>query len=305
MTKHKPAPDHDVILSQHTLSRRQALRTSAAMVAALGLAGITSRAGTTSFAASEASPRSPSTLSAGISKPTIVLVHGAWADGSGWGKIIRMLEDGGYTVVAPAVNLESLAKDVSSVQKVITDLQSPALVVGHSYGGAVISGAASGLANVVGLVYIAAFAPDQGENLFGLTGQFTENYGPTFAGQFIRPDGPFDEPQTRVYLDRANFREAFAQDVGKETAQIMAATQRPITVQAFGEPLEVVPAWRQVRSWYQVSTRDRVIQPEAERWMAQRIGANTIELPASHAAHVSYPTAITRLIKTAAKASER
>jgi len=304
MTEHTSPADHDGMANRVSLSRRQVLKTSATMAAAFAFSGIASTTSADSAAASEASPRSTVARRTSASKPTIVLVHGAWADGSGWGKIIRMLEDGGYTVVAPAVNLESLAADISSVQKVITDLQAPALVVGHSYGGAVISGAASGLTNVVGLVYVAAFAPDQGENLFGLTGQFTEKYGPTFAGPFIHPDGPFDDPHTRVYLDRSHFREAFAQDVGKGTAQVMAATQRPITVQAFGEPLQVVPAWRQVRSWYQVSARDRVIQPEAERWMAQRIGADTIELPASHASLVSYPTAITRFIKAAAKTSE-
>ena len=237
------------------------------------------------------------------SKPVIVLVHGAWADGSGWGKVIGALQEDGYTVVAPAVGLGSLSGDIAAARKFVADLGAPALLVGHSYGGAVITGAASGLASVRGLVYLAAFALDQGESLFGLVNQFGQQYGPAPAGQLFRPDGPFDNPQTLVYLDRAGFGSAFVQDIDPERAAVLAAAQRPIAVAAFGEPLQVAPAWRQIRSWYQVSAADRVIQPEAERWMARRIGAETIELDASHASPIARPQAIAKLIRQAARAS--
>jgi pimeloyl-ACP methyl ester carboxylesterase len=235
-------------------------------------------------------------------RPTIALFHGAWADGSGWGKVIGALQEDGYSVVAPAVGLGSLTADIAAARKFLGDIPGPVLAVGHSYGGAVITGAASGLANVTGLVYLAAFALDAGESLFGLVGQFGQQYGSAFAGQFFRPDGAFDNPQTLVYLDRANFGPAFVQDIDPERAAVLAAAQRPIAVAAFGEPLSVVPAWRGIRSWYQVSTNDRVIQPEAERFMAQRAGAEVIELESSHASLIARPQAIAKLIKRAARA---
>ncbi|MDZ4717611.1 MAG: alpha/beta hydrolase [Roseiflexaceae bacterium] len=218
------------------------------------------------------------------------------------GKIINSLQDHGYTVLAPAVGLGLLSGDIAAARKFISDVPGPKLLVGHSYGGAVITGAATDLPNVTGLVYLAAFALDQGESLLGLNNQFGQQYGPALAGQFLRPDGPFENPQTLVYLDRANFGQAFVQDIDPERAAVLAATQRPIAVAAFGEPLSGIPAWRQVRSWYQVSTQDRVIQPDGERWMAQRSGAEVIELDTSHASLIARPQAIAKLIKRAARA---
>ncbi len=205
-------------------------------------------------------------------------------------------------MLAPAVGLGSLSGDIAAARKFISDVPGPKLLVGHSYGGAVITGAATDLPNVTGLVYLAAFALDQGESLLGLNNQFGQQYGPALAGQFLRPDGPFENPQTLVYLDRANFGQAFVQDIDPERAAVLAATQRPIAVAAFGEPLSGIPAWRQVRSWYQVSTQDRVIQPDGERWMAQRSGAEVIELDTSHASLIARPQAIAKLIKRAARA---
>ncbi len=278
------------------ISRRRVIMGAGAALAA-GLAGAASLGSTAQAAESGKS------MTENTAKPIIVLVHGAWADGSGWGRVISSLEDDGYTVVAPAVGLGSLSADIAATRKFVADLAAPALLVGHSYGGAVISGAASGLANAVGLVYLAGFALDEGESLFGLVNQFGQQYGPAFAGQFFRPDGAFDNPQTLVYLDRANFGAAFVQDIDAERAAVLAATQRPIAVGAFGEPLQIAPAWRTLRSWYQVSTQDRVIQPEAERWMAKRIGAETIEIECSHASPIARPRAVARLIKRAARAS--
>lgn len=233
--------------------------------------------------------------------PTIVLFHGAWADGSGWGKVISALQDDGYPVIAPAVGLGTLSADIAAARKVIGDIPGPKLLVGHSYGGAVITGAATGLADVQGLVYLAAFALDQGESLFGLVNQFGQEYGPAFAGQFFRPDGGFDNPQTLVYLDRANFGAAFVQDLDPDRAAVLAAAQRPIAVAAFGEPLQGAPAWRTIRSWYQISTQDRVLQPAAQHWMAQRIGAEVVEIESSHASPIARPQAVARLIRRAAR----
>jgi pimeloyl-ACP methyl ester carboxylesterase len=238
----------------------------------------------------------------GSSSPTIVLFHGAWADGSGWEQVISALRKDGHTVIAPAVGLGSLSADIAAARTFISNLGTPALLAGHSYGGAVITGAASGLANVTGLVYLAAFALDQGESLFGLVNQFGQEYGPSFAGQFFRPDGPFENPQTLVYLDRANFGSAFVQDIDADRAAVLAATQRPIAVAAFGEPLQGPPAWREFRSWYQVSTQDQVLQPQAQRWMAQRSGSQVVEVEASHASLIAQPSAIAELIKQAANA---
>lgn len=234
-------------------------------------------------------------------RPTIVLFHGAWADGSGWGKVISSLQEDGYTVVAPAVSLQSLSADIAAARKVLAAIEGPVLGVGHSYGGAVLAGAATGLTNVTGLVFLAAFALDAGESLFGLVSQFGQQYGPAFAGQFFRPDGPFDDPQTLVSLDRANYGAAFVQDIDAERAAVLAATQRPIAVAAFGEPLGGTPAWQSIRSWYGVSADDRVLQPEAQRWMAQRAGATVVELDSSHASPIARPQAVARLIKRAAQ----
>jgi pimeloyl-ACP methyl ester carboxylesterase len=234
-------------------------------------------------------------------RPTIVLFHGAWADGSGWGKVISSLQEDGYSVLAPAVGLGSLSADIAAARKVLSDIPGPVLAVGHSYGGAVLSGAATDLTNVTGLVFLAAFTLDQGEGLFGLVNQFGAQYGPAYAGQFFRPDGPFDNPQTLVYLDRANYGAAFVQDIDAEQAAVLAATQRPIAVAAFGEPLSGAPAWKSIRSWYGVSANDRVLQPEAQRWMAQRCGATVVELESSHASLIAHPQAVTKLITRAAR----
>ena len=242
------------------------------------------------------------TQQADSSRPTIVLFHGAWADGSSWEKVIVSLQDDGYTVIAPAVGLQSLSGDIAAARKLLGGISGPLLLAGHSYGGAVITGAARGLSNVKGLVYLAAFALDKGESLFGLVSRFGGQYGQAPAGQFFRPDGPFDNPQTLVSLDRANYGSVFVQDIDPDRAAVLAATQRPIAVAAFGEPLGGAPAWQGVRSWYAVSTKDRVLQPEAQRWLAKRIAAEVVELESSHASPVARPIAVARLIKQAARA---
>jgi pimeloyl-ACP methyl ester carboxylesterase len=234
----------------------------------------------------------------------IVLVHGAWADGSSWAAVIGTLQRKGYSVFAPAVRQASLSSDIAATRKFITDLQTPVLAVGHSYGGAVITGAATDLPNVKGLVYVAAFVPDTGETVLGLVTQFSQQFGAEPVGQALRPDGPLTDPQTLIYLDRPTFGQVFVQDIDPARAAVLAATQRPPATAAFGEPFSGTPAWRQLRSWYQVSRNDRVIGAAGERFMANRIGAETIELESSHASPISHPEAIARLIERAARAVE-
>jgi pimeloyl-ACP methyl ester carboxylesterase len=281
------------------LSRRRVLQGTGAALAALGLMGIVGR-DTTVAAQARGAAGAPDYQA--TNRPIIVLTHGAWADGNGWAKMIANLQGDGYTVVAPPVGLGSLSADIAAVRKVIVGLQAPVLLVGHSYGGAVVTGAASDLAAVTGLVYLAAFAPDTGESLLSLSTAFGQQYGATPSAQYLRPDGPLDDPQTVIYLDRAHFGEVFVQDIAPARAAVLAATQRPLGVGAFVEPLQVAPAWRQLPTWYQVSTEDRSIQPDAERWMARRMGAETVELDASHFALFSRPQAITKLIEKAARA---
>ena len=278
------------------LSRRGMLKGTGATVAALGLTAT----GLVNMQTAQAVAKDGAVRQ----KPTIVLVHGAWAESGSWAKVIRRLQEDDYSVIALPNSLRSLSSDSAAVRKAITDLNVPVLVVGHSYGGAVITAAASGLANVKGLVYIAGFAPNTGEDLLSLATQFDQQYGPVPGAQYYRPDGPFDadHPQTLIYLDRANFGSVFAQNIDRETAAILAATQRPIALACFGEPLGVEPAWKQCRTWYQVSAQDRLISPAGERWFAKRMGAETIELDTSHASLVAEPGAIARLIKKAAVA---
>lgn len=283
------------------ISRRHMLGGTGATLAALGLLGTTGFGNPGIAQADEAATITSADTAS--TKPVIVLVHGAWADGSCWSKVIKRLQNEHYTVVAPAVSLSSLSADIAALSKVITDLGAPVLLVGHSYGGAVITGAASGLANVKGLIYLAGWAIDQGESLFSLGGQFTQQYGDTVASRYFRPDGPLDADhlQTLIYLDRANFGTAFVQDIDRDDAAVLGTTQRPPTLLALSEPLQVEPAWRTIRSWYQVSTRDHAIQPQGERWMAKRMGAEVIELSSSHPAMIPHPQAIVNLIKKAAK----
>ena len=222
----------------------------------------------------------------------IVLVHGAFADGSSWSKVISLLQDKGFRVTAVQIPLTSLANDVAVVEQVLAAQTDPTILVAHSYGGAVITVAGTNAPNVIGLVYIAAYAPDTGESLGDLNGRFPTPSGsshvrPVYNNQFLEVD-----PDT--------FQEAFAQDVDTVQARVMAAVQKPIAIPNFGDKV-TKPAWKSKRSWYQVSDNDRMISPELERFMAKRIGATVISLPSSHASMVSHSAEVANLIIEAAK----
>src|SRR2546426_4689944 len=226
------------------------------------------------------------------SKPTIVLVHGAWADVSGWYDVTRALQARGYKVVAVQNSLFSYAKDIETTKRVLDAQQGPLVVVGHSYGGAVISAAAAGNPNVKSLVYVAAFAPDSGEFL----GALLQRYPDLGLGKALGPDAA-----GFLYIDPAKYPEVFANGLPPAQARAFATEQKPIAGSALGEPLTVTPAWKTVPSWYVVATQDRAINPELERFMAKRMNARVTELPAGHLVYISRPQDIARIIESASR----
>lgn len=221
----------------------------------------------------------------------IILVHGAWADGSSWSKVIPILENAGYRVIAVQLPLHSLADDVATVKRAIELVGGPTILVGHSYGGFVITNAAYNNPNVTGLAYIAAFVPDEGESLSNFV-------DPTRLPQgiLVFDSGGF------VYVNPEMFPQAFAQDVNSTEAKIMATVQKPINESVLGEK-SGPPAWKQLPTWYQVSDSDHMIPPDAERMFAERMNATTISINSSHASLVSHPDEIAQFILNATRGS--
>jgi len=223
-------------------------------------------------------------------KPSIVLVHGAFADGSGWRHVIPLLEKDGYTVTAVQNPMTSLADDVATTRRAIDAQKGPVVLVGHSYGGAVITAAATGSTQVKALVYIAAFAPDAGDSL----GSLLKSMAPSEIGPALVPDaGGF------LSIDRAKFHDVFAKDVSPSEARIMAATQKPIFGPIFESPGPGA-AWKTVPSWYLVASEDRAINPDLQRFMAKRIGATISEVKASHVPFITRPKEVAKIIEAAA-----
>jgi pimeloyl-ACP methyl ester carboxylesterase len=237
---------------------------------------------------------------AATDKPTIVLVHGAFADASRFGGVTNRLQDAGYDVLAPAGPLRGLASDAAYVASVLKTIKGPIVLVGHSYGGAVITAAATQVATVKALVYLNAFALAQGESAAAISERFTNNElaSALLPRPFPQADG---SEGTDLYIDPAKFHSAFAVDVPARLAARMAAAQRPVTVAAFIEPLAVEPAWKTIPSWYLVGSRDEAIDPAAERFMARRAGAHTVEIRSSHVSYISHAAAVTNLILRAAR----
>src|SRR5215210_7651195 len=233
--------------------------------------------------------------------PTVVLVHGAFADASGWAGVISRLQAEGIPVMAPANPLRSVSGDAAYIASVVNQIPGPVLLVGHSYGGVVISNASPQADNVVGLVYVCAFIPDEGEALQSLAEQATDSV----LGAALRPaqfpTGEGQEPGVELYIDPAQFHEVFCADLPAEQAAIMAVSQRPGSAAGFGEPSGPV-GWKMLPSWALISPSDVTIGPSGERFMAERAKATITEVDASHVAMISQPQATAELILSALQA---
>jgi pimeloyl-ACP methyl ester carboxylesterase len=225
-------------------------------------------------------------------KPNVVLVHGAWADGSSWSAVIESLQAKGYSVTAPQFPESSVANDVARLREVLVRQSGPTVVAGHSYGGHIMTALGPEHPNVAALVYIAAFGLDQGESLGGLLGSGP----PTPALAHLMVD-----EQGFGWLPQDDFVAHFAGDVDPVRANVMYAVQQPISLSTF-EAVMGEPAWKSLPSWYLVATNDEAIPPDAERMFAKRMGATTVEVPSSHVAMVSHPNDVVQLIESASEA---
>lgn len=224
-------------------------------------------------------------------RPNIVLVHGAWADGSCWAAVIERLQAGGFTVVAPQFPETSLADDVARLRQVLDRQDGPTLLAGHSYGGQIMTALGTDAPHVVGLVYIAAFGLDEGESIGALLAQGTP---PALAHLDI-------DKQGFAWLPEDDFVHHFAGDIDPVQARILCAVQQPLSASTLQDVMGV-PAWKSHPAWFLVSAGDEAIPPDAERQFAQRMGATTVEVESGHLAMVSHPGDVAQLIETAAEA---
>ena len=224
-------------------------------------------------------------------RPNILLVHGAWADGSSWSGVIERLQTEGFQVRAPQFPLSSLADDVMRLRQVLDFQEGPTIVVGHSYGGQIITALGSSAPNAVGLVYVAAFGLDEGESLGALLSQGPVT--PALAHLFTDSRG-------FGWLSEDDFVNHFAADVDPTRARVMYAVQQPLASSAFTDVMGA-PAWKSLPSWYLVAQNDEAIPPDAERMFASRMGATTVEVPSSHVAMVSHSEEVAELIEKAAE----
>jgi pimeloyl-ACP methyl ester carboxylesterase len=269
--------------------KRQAVIGGIATVLALGT-GLS-----LASAASASSTHRPSDST----KPTIVLVHGGWDNSTGWNTVVGKLQHRGFPVIAPANPLRGLASDAAYIHSVLETISGPIVLVGHSYGGAVITNAAVGVPNVKALVYIAGFAPDSGESLVQLV---TMN-----PGSLIGPDTTIGRPYplgdgtqgTDLYLTMDGLRTAFAADVPAAVQDEMFATQRPFSQEAF-QSTSGTPAWKTIPTWYLVATNDHAIPPKTQFFMAKRAGAHISEVKSSHVPQISHPNHVVDIILKAA-----
>jgi len=288
-------------------SRRLTLFVAPAAIAAVLLASLAGSAGSTGApskapaarAVVAGHPSHPSHPSP-ATKPTVVLVHGAFADASGWAGVITRLQDDGYPVIAPANPLRGLSSDAAYLRTVLDTISGPIVLVGHSYGGAVITNAATGDPDVQALVYVAAFALAEGENV-AQASALAGGSNDLLSHLVLRPFGP-GANDLDAYIDPVAFRQTFAQDVSRRTTDVMAASQRPAALATLGEP-SGPPAWAEIPSWYLVAHDDHTIPPVAGRAMAARAGSHTVEIRSSHVAMVSHPGTVTRLVERAAQHS--
>ncbi len=235
-------------------------------------------------------------------KPTVVLVHGAWADGSSWEKVTSRLQAEGYPVRVPPNPLRRLGSDAETIRLFLSTLSGPIVLVGHSYGGAVITNAATGNPNVKALVYVDGFAPAQGETVNPLVGEDSAlAVDPTTVFDFVPyPGGPAGDVD--LYLKRETFLTSFASGVPRREAELLYPSQRPLTASA-GNDLSGPPAWATIRSWYVLGTRDRIITPTAQEFMAERANARITRIKAGHLVLITEPRAVTKVIEKAARAT--
>ncbi|MFJ4847319.1 MULTISPECIES: alpha/beta fold hydrolase [unclassified Streptomyces] len=282
------------------------LRRRTFRVAVLATAGVALAGGVTAFASAAPAHHTPA-----APKPTVVLVNGAWSDAASWSGVVKRLQGDGYPVVAPPTGLRGVTADSSYLASYLKTIQGPVVLVGQSYGGMVITNAATGNTNVKALVYISAFAPDKNEDVKTLTAKFpgsqisndpnaaipTALFPVTFP--VTKPDGTTGVG-VDLYAKADQYRNLFFSNrVSARTAAELAATQSPAAPEALGEP-SGVPAWKSVESWYLVAKDDHVIPPATERFMANRAHAHTVEADVPHAAQVTNPGIVTDLIKQAA-----
>ncbi|MFD5662022.1 alpha/beta fold hydrolase [Streptomyces hirsutus] len=233
-------------------------------------------------------------------KPTIVLVHGAFADASSWNGVAERLEHRGYTVIAPANPLRGLYNDSAYIASVLDSIKGPIVLVGHSYGGALISSAAAGNPRVKSLVYVSALMPDVGESGMSLAARFPSELDTATKSVPYRADGISG---TDLYLKPDRLRQVFAADLPESTTRVMAVTQRPAATTAFSEKAKVA-AWKHIPSWFLVAKQDKTINPDQERFQAKRAGSHTVEINSSHVAMISHPEAVTDLVLQSATAPD-
>ena len=227
--------------------------------------------------------------------PNIVLVHGAWANGSSWSAVIEHLQADGYSVTAPGFSLTRLADDVARLRQVLVRQNGPTLVAGHSYGGQIITALGTDTPNVIGLVYIAAFGLDEGESIGALLQQGPT--GPALAHLDVDQHG-------FAWIPEDDFVNHFAADVDPVQAKVMFAVQQPLHWSALGEVMGA-PAWKSLPTWFLIADGDQAIPPDAQRQFAPRMGATSVEIATNHVAMVSHPDDVLQLIKKAAGAASR
>jgi pimeloyl-ACP methyl ester carboxylesterase len=234
------------------------------------------------------------------SSPIVVLVHGAFADAGSWAGVVAELESADVAAVAPPNLLRGIGPDAAYLTSFVEQLGRPAILVGHSYAGAVITQTGADADNAVGLVFVAAFAPEAGETLAGINARYPDVPLNAALRTFSFPKGA-TSPATDAYIDRQLFHGAFCADVPADRAHVMALTQRPVSLDAFTTEVTGTPAWKNLPSWAVVATSDHAIHPDAERDMAKRAGAETVEINGSHAVAVSQPAAVADVILRAVK----
>jgi len=281
-----PAPEH----VGRQVTRRTALSHLAGVGAALATTGLLQ---SPVFAGQQGEVMNQSAAITGA--PTIVLVHGGFADASSWNGVIDRLQVAGLTTIAPANPLRGLVNDSAYVSNVVKTIEGPVLLVGHSYGGLVITNVGAQVENAIGLVYVAAMAPDEGETMLDVAA----DYPKTLILDALRPASVApSEAETDFVVDPEEYRAAFAADLSEETTRVLAATQRPFVGSALATP-SGPPAWKNLPSWYAVATADQAIHPGQQRFYAQRMEATTIEVDGSHSIAVSQPETIADLIRSA------